>query len=167
MTSALEYLIIHGVQSDICPLACKELWANNTISGIWKRYHSPNDMTDYYLGCSISSVDNIVYIFCGSDISYGDLPTNSVISFNVFHAKWQMLSPHIDDYDENKSPRLAESCMFYLDRLLYILRALLDDYYIDSIYKLSLNSSTWSFVNQNGQGHLLDYRIFGSVFKNQ
>ncbi|KII61160.1 Kelch repeat-containing protein 2 [Thelohanellus kitauei] len=124
-------------------------------------------MTDYFLGCSICSVDNIVYIFGGSDLPYGDQPTYSLISFNVCNSKWHMLSPHIDEYDDNIPPPLVESCMVYHDGSLYILGGHLDDYYIDSIYKFSMNTSTWSFVNQNGQGPLLDYQIFGTVFKNQ
>ncbi|KII71176.1 Kelch domain-containing protein 10 [Thelohanellus kitauei] len=167
ITSAREYLIIYGGQSEISLQVLKELWTYNTLGGIWKRYQIPTEITIGYLGSSVCSVDNTVYIFGGSSTATEDRVTNSLISFNVRNHTWQTLSPHIDDFDENTLPPLIYSWIFYHNKSIYILGGIFDDDLIITMYKFCLNTSTWSVVEQNGVEPFPLTRMYGTVFKNQ
>ncbi|KII69010.1 hypothetical protein RF11_09951 [Thelohanellus kitauei] len=83
MACVREFLIIYGGWSDLSRIVFKELWTYNTLSGFWKRYQPPLETIKCTFACSICSDNNQVYIFGGSYLPDGDIPTNSLISFNV------------------------------------------------------------------------------------
>ncbi|KII65477.1 Kelch domain-containing protein 10 [Thelohanellus kitauei] len=167
MTSIGEYIITYGGWSHLSSTVCRELRTYNTVNGIWRRYPAPIGTTNSCVLSSICAVGNLVYIFGGTDAPYFGQSTNSLISFDASNARWQILSPHIDGYHPNTPPPMIESFIYYHNENIYILGGFFDNDYFDSMYRFCLKTSTWSLVLQKGQKPIINYRIFGTVFKDK
>ncbi|KII65471.1 Kelch domain-containing protein 10 [Thelohanellus kitauei] len=166
MTSVHKFLIMYGGFNYVIPRECKELWAYNTINGIWRRYKAPVTAPNACLFPSLCAVGSIIYIFGGTELFDATLMTNSLISFNVCTTTWEILSPHTEICDLNTPPPVYGSCIFYHKEYLYVLGGMQRIGDLDAMYKFCLKTFTWSLVSQNGRKPLLTFRIFGTVFNN-
>ncbi|KII65476.1 Kelch domain-containing protein 10 [Thelohanellus kitauei] len=167
MASVRELIIIYGDFHDFSGRVYDELWSYNTLSQIWRQYRPPIEAQNALIDPSICVVGNSVYIFGGSSLHDSIITTNSLISFDVSSAKWQILSPSTEYPHQTIPPTMYESLIFYHNEYLYLLGVFRSSLERDTMYKFSLKTSSWSLVTQNGKQPFLKHRIFGTVFKNQ
>ncbi|KII74880.1 Kelch domain-containing protein 1 [Thelohanellus kitauei] len=168
MTSVRELLIIYGGTENNTGAIYNELWIYNTISGVWKRHQSPIEIKDTCLSSSMCAVGNVVYIFGGNGLDDDDYrQTNSVVSFNIANDTWDTVYPHTDDYDANTPPPMSGNYLFYHNGSLYVLWGYHESLNLDTIYRFSLKSSTWSMLPQNGVKPTLNRQIFGTIYRNK
>ncbi|KII67085.1 Nitrile-specifier protein 5 [Thelohanellus kitauei] len=167
MTSVKRFLIIYGGYINMNFHFRNDLLSYDTVSGIWRRYKTLDPTADCCFFSSICSTGNLVYIFGGTDQSCSYSCTNSLLSFDLTNASWKTVSPYMSDYDENKPPPMGNSCIFYHDGSLYVLGGILDNEFVDTMYKFCLDTSTWSLVSINGLKPLLKGQIFGTVYENK
>ncbi|KII65474.1 Kelch domain-containing protein 10 [Thelohanellus kitauei] len=167
VTSVGEFIIIYYCYEGCCLETDGDLWSYNTLSRIWRRYQLPIEIAKPCYGSSICTDGNLVYIFGGSHSPYTVRSTNSLVSFDIRDATWQILSPHIEDYDHNTPPPMYGSFIFCHQGSLYVLGGFNIYDHCCSMYKFCLERSTWFLVSQNGQKPNLESRIFGTAFKNK
>ncbi|KII72337.1 Kelch domain-containing protein 4 [Thelohanellus kitauei] len=167
MTSVREFLIIYGGYENNTGEECNEIWSYNTIRGEWKRHKKPIGIKDTCISSSICSDGKLVYIFGGEGFNDGYQQTNSILSFDITNATWDIVYPHTTDYDLNTPPPMCENLFLYHKRSLYVLGGFHDNLYHDKIYKFCLKSSTWSLIEQNGLKPSFVHQIYGTVYKNQ
>ncbi|KII74879.1 Nitrile-specifier protein 5 [Thelohanellus kitauei] len=168
MTSVREFVIIYGGYENFNGVECNDLWTYNTITGIWKRHQLEREIKDTCLSSSICSVGNLVYIFGGDCIDGENYrQTNSIISFDITNATWDVVSPHIDNYHQNMPPPLCGNLLLHHNGWLYVIGGFNDSLNINTIYKFCLKSSTWSLMPQNGVKPTFNRQIFGTVYKNR
>ncbi|KII73976.1 Tip elongation aberrant protein 3 [Thelohanellus kitauei] len=172
MTSARPFIFIYGGFDDIHNINHNELWSYNTLSGVWKQYHTPIEIKDTCHSSSSCAVRNLVYIFGGGCID-GDYfrMTNSLISFDISDATWEIVFPHIEDYDDDTPYPMSLCLLFYHNESLYVLGTNdqdVEEYECEyEMYKFCLKTPTWSKVRQIGVVPIFRYNIFGTVYNNK
>ncbi|KII61153.1 Kelch domain-containing protein 10 [Thelohanellus kitauei] len=167
MTSFNEFLIIYGGRCISSRTLYNELWTYNTITETWKKYFAPIEAEDTCVSSSMCAVENSVYIFGGRGFSVFEPATNLLLSFDVINKTWRTLSPWIDDYDPDFPHPLYGSGLFYHSGSLYVLGGVDNYMVVFKMYRFCLKTFTWSLVLQNEPKPSLDYRIFGTVFKDE
>ncbi|KII62269.1 Kelch domain-containing protein 10 [Thelohanellus kitauei] len=168
ITSVREFIIIYGGCETNTGAECNDLCIYNTISGCCKRYQTPREIKDTCLSASICCVGNLVYIF-GGDCVDEDIyrQTNSLVSFNLTDATWNVVYSHNDEYDENTPPPMWGNALFYHNGSLYVLGGFNCRLNLDTLHKFCIKTSTWSMVPQNGLRPIFKHQIFGTVYKNK
>ncbi|KII62177.1 Kelch domain-containing protein 10 [Thelohanellus kitauei] len=167
MTSVREFLVVYGGFTNLSNMVYNELWTYNTLRCIWKRYRIPLEVKNICLSSSICASGNTVYMFGGTGFPFSVRMTNSLISFNVVTGTWEILSPYIDDNDQNTPSPMYGCFIFYYNQCIYAIGGTQGYEYFDTIHKFCLKTSRWSLVAQNGPKPPPDYRIFGAVFNNK
>ncbi|KII67072.1 Nitrile-specifier protein 5 [Thelohanellus kitauei] len=167
MTSISKYLIIYGGYDYFSNTIYNELWIYNTVSSTWRLYPVQIETASRCISSAICAAGNFVYIFGGTSSSLLGKETNSLISFDIINATWQIISPHTDEYHQNSPPPMYGSCIFYHNKSLYIFGGCTALQFFDTMYQYCLTTSTWAVVVQNGLKQTPSYRTFGTVFKNK
>ncbi|KII70122.1 Kelch domain-containing protein 4 [Thelohanellus kitauei] len=168
MTSVREFLIIYGGYENFSGAECNELWSYNTKSDVWLQYIPPSEIKDTCVSSSICSFGNLVYIFGGDSFDGENYrQTNSIVSFDITNATWDVVYPHTDDYNPNTPPPMCENLLLYHDGFLYVLGGYHESLNLDTIYKYCLKSSKWSKVQQTGIKPTFNRQISGTFYKNQ
>ncbi|KII61163.1 Kelch domain-containing protein 10 [Thelohanellus kitauei] len=167
MASFNEFLVIYGGRCSSSRTLYNELWTYNTITDTWKQYFAPIEADDTCVSSSICAVENLIYIFGGRGFSLFDRATNLLLSFDVINKTWRTLSPSIDDYDPDLPPPLYGSGLFYHSGSLYVLGGVDNYMVVFKMYRFCLKTLTWSLVGQKEPTPSLDYRIFGTVFRDE
>ncbi|KII71166.1 Kelch domain-containing protein 1 [Thelohanellus kitauei] len=168
MTTVREFLILYGGSDTITGNECDDLWSYNTISDVWTRYFTPIEIKDTCLSSSICSVGNLVYLFGGDCFEYADYrQTNSLVSFDLSNASWNIVYPHTYDYDQNTPPPMSGNLLLYHNGSLYVFGGFHGSLKLGTLYKFTLKTSKWSLVSQNGIKPNFNCQILGTVYKNQ
>ncbi|KII71142.1 Nitrile-specifier protein 3 [Thelohanellus kitauei] len=167
MTSVREFLIIYGGYDTKNHTECNELWRYDTIRGVWKRYQPPIEIKDRCVFSTICTLGNLVYIFGGESFNNIHRQTNCLVSFDISNAAWKILSPHIDEYDENTPPPMSRNLLCSNKGSLYVLQGYSKYGKLYTLYKFCLRTLTWSLVEQHGPAPLYIAGIFGTVYKNK
>ncbi|KII74878.1 Tip elongation aberrant protein 1 [Thelohanellus kitauei] len=167
MTSIGALLIIYGGFSNVSEYHQYDLLIYNTVSGIWKRYSLPDEIKNTPLSSSICAVGKLIYLFGGVSREYQFRETNSLLSFDISSATWEILFPHTNDYDQNTPPPMSQNLLLYHDRSLYTLGSNDGNEEFYAMYEFNLKTSTWSLVPHYGLKPPYNLQIFGTIFKNR
>ncbi|KII73980.1 hypothetical protein RF11_11579 [Thelohanellus kitauei] len=163
MTSVGQFFFIYEGCNDLEYIDYNELWSYNTLSGVWKQYKTPIEINSSCHSSSMCAVGDLVYIFGGSHIDDENIDefwtTNSLISFDINNASWDIVSPNIDedyyDYDDIPYSMRTDDHNARDDECEY------------DMFKFCLNTSTWSKVRQIGVVPIFRWGIFGKVYNNK
>ncbi|KII72944.1 Actin-fragmin kinase [Thelohanellus kitauei] len=177
MTSAGEYLMIF-VEYMVGPNGeFSELRSYNTITGAWRLHERPNEIKDYCIPPWICAVGSVVYMFGGESLDHDEESRliYSIVSFDITNSTWKTVYSSPDDssgdsvdHSNDRSPPSMRLCLLvHHSGSLYLLGRIVEDEDSNLMYKFCLETSTWSFVAQNGLIPRFKRKIDGTIYKNK